>query len=81
MPETTLGAFDFAGLRAMMQGSATADTFEPGALDRYAEAWARPGSLTSMLNYYQALRDRSHGAALRGSPPRNIEWLNKERWA
>lgn len=58
VPEASLGAFDFAGLKAMMRVSAHADTFEPGALDRYAEAWAHPGSLTAMLNYYRALRER-----------------------
>lgn len=60
VPEATLGGFDFAGLRAMMQGSGKADTFEPGALDRYVEAWRHPGSLTAMLNYYRALRERPH---------------------
>lgn len=58
LPEATLGAFDFAALRSMMQGSARPDTFGPGDLDRYAEAWGHPGSLTAMLNYYRALRER-----------------------
>lgn len=58
LPEATLRAFDFAILRGVLRGSARAGTFGPGAIDRYAEAWARPGSLTAMLNYYRAMRER-----------------------
>ena len=58
LPETALGAFGFAGLRALMRGSGRRDTFGAGDLDRYAKAWGRPGALTAMLNYYRALRHR-----------------------
>ena len=81
VPEATLGALDFAGLKAMMTGSAHADTFEPGALDRYAEAWAHPGSLTAMLNYYRALRERRGGdEPAQLSPPTLILWANGDRF-
>ncbi len=81
LPEATLGGFDFAGLRAMMQGSAKADTFEAGALDCYAEAWAHPGSLTAMLNYYRALRERPLGAEpARLTPPTLILWADDDRF-
>lgn len=58
LPEAALGALDFAGLRAMMETTARPDTFKPGEVQRYTEAWAHAGSLTAMLNYYRALRDR-----------------------
>ena len=81
VPEATLGGFGFAGLRAMMQGSAKAGTFEPGALDCYAQAWAHPGSLTAMLNYYRALRERSYaGDPARLSPPTLILWAEDDRF-
>ena len=81
VPEATLAGFDFAGLKAMMRGSAKADTFEPGALDRYAEAWAHPGSLTAMLNYYRALRARPQGAEpARLSPPTLIVWAGDDQF-
>lgn len=81
VPEATLGGFDFAGLRSMMQGSAKADTFEPAALDRYAEAWSHPGSLTAMLNYYRALRERPHSAEpARLAPPTLILWVDDDRF-
>ena len=79
VPEATLGSFDFAGLRAMMQGSAKVDTFEPGSLDHYAEAWSHPGSLTAMLNYYRALRERpSGGEGARLAPPTLILWAGND---
>ncbi len=81
VPEATLGAFDFAGLRAMMAGSAKSDTFEPGALDRYVEAWSHPGRLTAMLNYYRALRERDTGAPpARLTPPTLILWAGDDRF-
>lgn len=81
MPEATLGAFDHAGLKAMMQGSAKPDTFEPGELDRYTEAWARPGSLTAMLNYYRALRRRPQSSEpARLTPPTLILWAEDDRF-
>ena len=58
LPEAVLGALDFAALRAMVEASGRPDTFKPGDMERYAEAWAHPGSLTAMLNYYRALRER-----------------------
>lgn len=75
LPEAALSGFDFAGLRGMMARSARAGTFEPGALDRYAEAWAHPGSLTAMLNYYRALRHRPRSTRpARIAPPTLILW-------
>jgi epoxide hydrolase 4 len=74
LPEAALRAFDFAGLRRMMAGTARPGTFEPGAFDRYAAAWARPGSLTGMLNYYRALRERKTAAAARITPPTLVLW-------
>lgn len=75
LPEATLGSFGFAALRATLRGSAKPHTFEPGALDRYVEAWSRPGPLTGMLNYYRALRERrSRGPAARLAPTTLILW-------
>ena len=79
LPEATPGSFGHAGLRTMMQGSARADTFEPGALDRYAEAWSRPGAPTAMLKPYRALRERkAEGAPARLTPPTLIQWAGED---
>ena len=75
VPEATLGSFDNAGLKAMIRGSAKPDTFEPGALEHYSEAWSHPGSVTAMLNYYRALRERpKESEPARLSPPTLILW-------
>lgn len=58
LPEAMLSAFDHAGLKAMIQGSSHADAFAAADLDQYARAWAHPGSVTGMLTYYRALRNR-----------------------
>ena len=79
MPEATLGSFDNAGLKAMMRGSAKADTFEPGALEHYSKAWSHPGSVTAMLNYYRALRERpKDGEPARLAPPTLILWAGDD---
>ncbi|WP_102958364.1 alpha/beta fold hydrolase [Mangrovicella endophytica] len=75
LPELMLGSFGFRALRASMQTSARPGAFEPGALERYVEAWSHPGSLTAMLNYYRALRNgRGRREASRISPPTLILW-------
>ena len=66
LAETLLGAFGHAGGKAMIKGSANPGAFSDADLERYAEAWSHPGSLTAMLNYYRALRDRR---ALDPAPP------------
>jgi len=79
VPEATLGGFGFAGLKAMMQGSARPDTFEPGAFDHYVHAWAHPGSLSAMLNYYRAMRNRTRGdEPARITPPILILWAGED---
>jgi epoxide hydrolase 4 len=79
VPEATLGGFNFAGLRSMVRASAGPDTFEPGALDHYVEAWSHPGSLTAMLNYYRALRARkANGEPARLAPPTLILWAGED---
>lgn len=75
LPEATLGALDFAGLRDMIQRSGRSDTLEPGAIEHYTAAWGHPGSLTGMLNYYRALRQRpSPDKPARIAPPTLILW-------
>jgi pimeloyl-ACP methyl ester carboxylesterase len=78
LPETALAAFDFAALRRAMKASARRDTFEPGSLDSYAQAWAHPGSLTAMLNYYRALRGPRVGEPARIAPPTLILWGERD---
>jgi pimeloyl-ACP methyl ester carboxylesterase len=56
LPERLLRAGDFAWLRSAMTRSSRPGTFGPEDLAAYREAWAQPGALTAMLNWYRALR-------------------------
>ena len=79
VPEATLGGLNYAGLKAMMGGSARPGTFKPDELQRYVTAWSRPGALTAMLNYYRALRDRPAGdPPARLSPPTLVLWAGQD---
>jgi pimeloyl-ACP methyl ester carboxylesterase len=79
IPEAVLGASGFRVMRAMMQGSARKGTFTAEDLDRYAEVWSRPGTLTAMLNYYRALRKRALPAEPRRiRTPTLILWGEKD---
>jgi pimeloyl-ACP methyl ester carboxylesterase len=79
VPEAMLGSFRFAGLRAAMRSSARSQAFEPGALDRYVEAWGR-GSLTAMLDYYRALARRPWTQAPPVDPPVLVLWGSEDRF-
>ncbi|HUS17967.1 MAG TPA: alpha/beta hydrolase [Chloroflexia bacterium] len=53
--EALLGAGDYAALAgALFAGAARAEAFSPADHDAYRAAWAQPGALTGMLNYYRA---------------------------
>lgn len=55
LPEAFFSAFQFrTGIRALL-GSSRPGTFSPEDLAQYRAAWARPGAVTSMINWYRAL--------------------------
>lgn len=56
LPEALLRADGFRAMRRALTGSSRPGTFTTPDLDRYAEAWAQPGALSAMLNWYRALR-------------------------
>ena len=56
LPECLLGARRFRLLAKALVDSSRPGTFTPSDLDVYRTAWARPGALTGMLNWYRALR-------------------------
>jgi len=51
-------------------------------LDRYRAAWAQPGALTAMLNWYRAFlrKDLPFSAVLRIAPPVLLIWGEKDRY-
>lgn len=55
LPEWALGAAGFASLRRTLVNTARPGSFTEDDLERYRQAWAQPGALTAMLNWYRAL--------------------------
>lgn len=59
LPERLLSRNNFRGLGKVLTQSSRPGAFSDAELALYREAWARPGALTAMLNWYRALmRDR-----------------------
>ena len=79
IPETLLGARRFALMRRSLTGSSRPGVFSSSDLDRYVDAWAQPGALTAMLNYYRALRHyRRPKSPARLIPPTLIIWGGRD---
>lgn len=55
VPEWTWRADNWRGLRWFIDTSNREHTFTRDVLDRYRQAWSRPGAFTAMLNWYRAL--------------------------
>ena len=80
IPERLLAAGDFALMRRALRRSSRPGTFSPEDLGRYAGAWARPGALTGMLNWYRALRLRPAIAHAAVEAPTLLIWGGQDRF-
>jgi epoxide hydrolase 4 len=67
LPELSLRAGGFWVLRRVLRRSARPGTFSADDFRAYREAWARPGAIRAMLNWYRALR---HDVPLPRAAPR-----------
>jgi len=75
LPELTLRAGDWAILARSLTGTSRPGTFSDADLARYRAAWAEPGALTAMLNWYRALvRHARPSATPRVAVPTLILW-------
>jgi pimeloyl-ACP methyl ester carboxylesterase len=54
LPDTGLRILNYYFLEMMLKRSSQPGTFTDEDLERYREAWAQPGALTAMLNWYRA---------------------------
>lgn len=80
LPEAVLRARDFAVLRRSLVASSAPGTLSEDDLDRYADAWRQPGSLTGMLSYYRALRHKPRREPVRVSPRTLVVWGGRDRF-
>lgn len=55
LPELALRANNFKALAQSLVDSSRPGTFSAADLDVYRTAWAQPGALTAMINWYRAL--------------------------
>jgi pimeloyl-ACP methyl ester carboxylesterase len=86
LPEAMLRAGNFSALRRALRATGRKDAFNRDDLRRYTEAWAQPGALTAMLNWYRAaVRDGLAGAdgyfrgrSARVTPPTLILWGERD---
>lgn len=81
LPEFWLGFGRFNRLKAAIRRSARGRRVQPGMFEPYEMAWARPSSLTGMLNYYRALPSRrEQELAARIDLPVLVVWGGKDRF-
>lgn len=55
LPEMILRLGNFAALRRVLQKSSKPGTFTDQEMEKYCDAWRRPGRLTAMINWYRAI--------------------------
>lgn len=79
LPEKILSSKGFTSLARTLKGTSRKGTFSNDELARYFEAWSKPGALTSMLNWYRALRYFSaKGRNARVLAPTLILWGERD---
>jgi pimeloyl-ACP methyl ester carboxylesterase len=54
LPEIAARAGNWRLLRDPFENDARAGAFDREAIERYLEAWSRPGAITAQINYYRA---------------------------
>jgi pimeloyl-ACP methyl ester carboxylesterase len=83
LPEAVLRAGNFDRLARALVATSRPGTFTPADLDVYRAAWARPGALTGMLNWYRALALAGGAGATRGDAriavPVRILWGDRDQ--
>lgn len=74
LPERLIARDDFSLLKRLLRADSAA-AFTDDELELYAEAWAQPGALPAMLNYYRAALRRSPAGVQRSLRPIDVPTL------
>jgi len=56
LPEVLVTQRRYGALRAALRGSSARMSFPDAVIEKYIEAWSRPGAIRGMINYYRAMR-------------------------
>ena len=83
LPEAMLRANEFQRLAHALVATSRPGTFTPADLAVYRAAWAQPGALTGMLDWYRALRLGGGSGAARGDGrvriPVRVLWGDRDQ--
>lgn len=76
LPEEMMAAEDFSFMKQAMVSTSRKNAFSEEDLKNYSKAWAQPGALTGMLNWYRALPKGSFSQTPKGKVevPVRILW-------
>lgn len=66
LPEFGMRANDWRGAVRALRGSGLVHTFTNEDIEKYKESWSQTGAMTSMINWYRALRYQTR-------PPREMQ--------
>jgi pimeloyl-ACP methyl ester carboxylesterase len=80
MPEAVLSAANHTVMRQALIGSSARNVFSSDDLDRYQRAWAEPGALKAMLDWYRALPLRQSIRDARVRVPTQVIWGLRDRF-
>jgi pimeloyl-ACP methyl ester carboxylesterase len=58
LPEAILSVGGYDGFANAIRSSGKPDTFSDEDIEKYKEAWLKPGAITGMLNWYRAMLQR-----------------------
>lgn len=61
LPEQALSKGGFKVMQQSLEQTSNPETFSKQEIEQYKTAWAQPGALTAMLNWYRAIRRGSLG--------------------
>jgi pimeloyl-ACP methyl ester carboxylesterase len=76
--ERLLAARNFLVLRTLLRKTSWPGTFTDDDLHLYQDAWAQPGAMTAMLNWYRALVQRRQNPVGRVRAPTGIFWGRRD---
>lgn len=71
LPEALMSIGGYDGLAQAMYKSGKSDTFSDDDMEKYKEAWLKPGAMTAMLNWYRAAAQRRSSRSM-GSGNREL---------
>jgi pimeloyl-ACP methyl ester carboxylesterase len=82
LPERTMAKGNFAFAQKALTATSRRGTFSEDDLARYREAWAQPGALTAMINWYRAAlrRPPARPESSRVTVPTLLVWGVKDRF-